>query len=114
MVRIARLPVLLAALSLACAPPAWAQGSSSRAARAGEALVKERCASCHATGRTGASPNAKAPPLREIARKYRPADLEEAFAEGIMVGHQAVEMPAFEFEPDQIDALVSYLRALRR
>ena len=112
MVRIVPLPLLFAVLL--CAAPALAQGASSRAARAGEALVKERCASCHAVGRSGASPNAKSPPLRVIARKYRPADLEEAFAEGIMVGHQAVEMPAFEFEPDEIDALVAYLRALRR
>ena len=90
--------------------PAQAQA----ARNAGEALVKERCAACHAIGRSGASPNPKAPPLREIARKYRPADLEEAFAEGVMVSHQAVDMPAFELEPAQIDALVAYLRALRR
>lgn len=63
---------------------------------------------------TGASPNPKAPPLREIARKYKPEDLEEAFAEGIMVGHQSPDMPAFELEPAQIDALTAYLRALKR
>ncbi|MFZ9500399.1 MAG: c-type cytochrome [Beijerinckiaceae bacterium] len=95
---------------LVLAGPVQAQASRS----AGEALVKERCAACHATGRSGASPNPKAPPLREIARKYRPSDLEEAFAEGVMVSHQAVDMPAFELEPAQIDALVAYLRALRR
>jgi cytochrome c len=111
MVRIARLSVLFAALSLACAAPALAQSAS---ARAGEALVKERCASCHATGRSGASPNAKAPPLRVIARTYKPSDLEEAFAEGIMVGHEAADMPAFELESDEIAALVAHLRALRR
>jgi mono/diheme cytochrome c family protein len=80
----------------------------------GEALVKAQCAHCHAIERTGASPNPKAPPLREIARKYKPEDLEEAFAEGIMVGHQTPEMPAFEFEPPQIDALIGYLRSLKR
>ena len=41
-------------------------------------------------------------------------DLEEAFAEGIMVGHQSADMPAFEFEPPQIDALTGYLRSLKR
>jgi mono/diheme cytochrome c family protein len=51
--------------------------------------------------------------MREIARKYNPEDLEESFAEGVMVGHEAPEMPAFEFEPPQIDELVAYLRALR-
>jgi mono/diheme cytochrome c family protein len=99
------------ALALAIlAPSALAQSSRS----AGEALVKAQCAPCHAVGSTGASPNLKAPPLREIARKYKPEDLEEAFAEGIMVGHQSADMPAFEFEPPQIDALIAYLRALKR
>jgi mono/diheme cytochrome c family protein len=92
------------------AGPALAQSSRS----AGEALVKAQCAPCHAAARTGASPNPKAPPLREIARKYKLEDLEEAFAEGIMVGHQTPEMPAFEFEPPQIDALIAYLRSLKR
>lgn len=92
------------------ASPALAQSSRS----AGEKLVKAQCAPCHAIARTGASPNPKAPPLREIARKYKPEDLEEAFAEGIMVGHQSPDMPAFELEPAQIDALTSYLRALKR
>jgi cytochrome c len=90
--------------------PALAQSSQSE----GAALVKAQCAPCHAIARTGASPNPKAPPLREIARKYKPEDLEEAFAEGIMVGHQSPDMPAFEFEPAQIDALTAYLRALKR
>ena len=113
-------PVSLAAARLACAflllaGAAAAQGGPPPSRRAaGEALVRERCAPCHAVGRTGASPRATAPPLRVIARKYRPSDLEEAFAEGIMVGHQGADMPAFEFEPAQIDALVAYLRALRR
>ncbi len=92
------------------AGPALAQSSRS----AGEALVKAQCAPCHAAARPGASPNPKAPPLREIARKYKLEHLEEAFAEGIMVGHQSPEMPAFEFEPPQIDALIAYLRSLKR
>ena len=29
-----------------------------------------------------------------------------------MVGHGPVEMPAFEFEPHQIDDLVAYLNSL--
>ena len=99
------------ALALAIlASPALAQSSRSD----GGALVKTQCAPCHAIARTGASPNPKAPPLREIARKYKPEDLEEAFAEGIMVGHQSSDMPAFELEPAQIDALTAYLRALKR
>lgn len=80
----------------------------------GEALVKAQCAPCHAIGRKDSSPNVAAPPLRTIAAKYRIQDLEEAFAEGIMVGHQAVEMPAFEMTPVQIEGLSAYLRSLKR
>lgn len=83
------------------------------AAQEGAALVKQHCAACHATGSSGDSPNAKAPPLREIARKYQPEDLEEAFAEGVMVSHQATDMPPFTFDPPQIESLTAYLHSLR-
>lgn len=101
---------LVAALAaLVLASPAAAQTMAAR----GGALVKQHCAGCHATGATGESPNAKAPPLRVIARKYRPEDLEEAFAEGVMVSHQGQEMPPFTFDPQQIAALTAHLKALR-
>ncbi|MFN3891761.1 MAG: c-type cytochrome [Beijerinckiaceae bacterium] len=99
---------LLAAASL-LAGPALAQSAAQR----GAALVKQHCAACHAIGATGESPNAKAPPLREIARKYRAEDLEEAFAEGVMVSHQATDMPPFAMEPAQVQSLTAYLRSLR-
>ena len=97
-------------LGFAAPGPAFAQ---TKAVQQGAALVKKHCADCHAVGATGASPNDKAPPLREIAGKYNVEDLEEAFAEGIMVTHQATGMPAFTFDPPQIEALTSYLRSLR-
>ncbi|HEY8581042.1 MAG TPA: cytochrome c [Beijerinckiaceae bacterium] len=105
-----RLPPLLAVFAVLLSAPAAAQSAVAR----GEALAKARCAPCHAVGRAGASPNAKAPPLREVAKRYRAEDLEEAFAEGIMVGHQAEEMPPFELSPREIDGLTAYLRRLRR
>ncbi len=91
------------------AAPAAAQTAANR----GAALVQRHCAACHAIGPSGLSPNAKAPPLREIARKYRSQDLEEAFAEGIMVSHEGQEMPPFTFDPPEITALTAYLRSLR-
>jgi cytochrome c len=105
-IRIALLAGFAASL---IAAPALAQSAVQR----GSGLVKQHCAACHSIGATGESPNAKAPPLREIARKYRVEDLEEAFAEGIMVSHQASDMPPFTFEPQQIAALTAYLRSLR-
>jgi mono/diheme cytochrome c family protein len=83
-------------------------------ARRGEAIAKKHCATCHAIGRTGQSAHPKAPPLRTLAAKYPLETLEEAFAEGIMVSHDAPEMPAFEMEPRQIDDLIAYLKSLQR
>jgi mono/diheme cytochrome c family protein len=105
-IRTALVPLFAAGLLTA---PAQAQ----TAVQKGAALVQKHCAACHATGPTGDSPNAKAPPIREIARKYRAEDLEEAFAEGIMVSHQATEMPPFTFDPPQIESLTAYLRSLK-
>jgi cytochrome c len=101
------LVLVLASVSLA------ATAHAQTAVQRGEALVKQHCAACHGMGAAGESPTAKAPPLVEVARKYRPEDLEEAFAEGIMVSHQGTDMPPFTFDPPQIDALTAYLRSLR-
>lgn len=78
----------------------------------GEALAIRRCAACHATGAEGTSPNAEAPPLRELGRRYPVENLEEAFAEGILVAHDG-PMPPFVFEADEVRDLVAYLRKLQ-
>jgi mono/diheme cytochrome c family protein len=95
-------------LSLA---PGLALDPASPAAQ-GFAMLHDNCARCHAAGAEGASPLAKAPPFREVVKKYDPAQLEEALAEGIVTGHN--EMPEFEFSPDEVSSIVSYLEALRQ
>jgi mono/diheme cytochrome c family protein len=81
-------------------------------ARAGRAFANRNCADCHAVGRTGASPHARAPTFRAITGKYRLQDLEEGLAEGIVTGHNA--MPEFELTPRQIDDLLAHMRRLKR
>ena len=66
---------------------AFAQGTTAASAKRGEAIVKTNCAECHATGLKGDSPNAKAPPFRTLGQRYKIDDLQEALAEGIVVGH---------------------------
>jgi mono/diheme cytochrome c family protein len=44
-------------------------------------------------------------------QQYAPEDLEEALAEGLSSGHPA--MPEFQFDPDEIAAIVAYLATLR-
>ncbi len=85
--------------------PAGANGTSEN--DPGLAFVEKSCARCHAIGEHDASPLSIAPPLRDIANRYPLEGLEEAFAEGIVVGHPA--MPEFELEPDEISDLIGYL-----
>jgi cytochrome c len=79
----------------------------------GHAIAKEYCARCHAIGKTGESTNPKSPPFRMLSHKYPLTDLEEALSEGIMVGHQGPEMPQFQFDSAQIDALLAYLASVQ-
>jgi cytochrome c len=104
-----RLRIAASALLIAaqCGGNAW---GADKAPETGKLLASELCARCHAIGVSGDSPFAPAPPFRTLASKYNLTDLEEALAEGISVGHEA--MPEFAFSPEQIDAFIAYLRSL--
>jgi cytochrome c len=80
----------------------------------GRAIAKANCGRCHAIGMTGKSPNAAAPPFRTLTQKYPLQNLEEALAEGIVVGHEGTDMPRFRFSPAQIDALLAYMATVQR
>lgn len=101
-----RLIVLIAALGLGAAAHA---GGDARVAE-GRAFAEEHCARCHAVGATGPSPNAEAPAFRTFQDKWPLVHLEEALGEGIVVGHP--DMPEFELDPAEIDALLAYLASL--
>ena len=79
-------------------------------APAGLDLAQKYCARCHAVAESGDSPHKDAPPFRLFASKWPLENLEEALAEGIVTGHP--DMPAFVFEPDEIDALIEHLHAI--
>ncbi len=78
-------------------------GSASR----GAVLAQTRCSSCHAIGRFDRSALAAAPPFRGLAQRYPVANLQEAFAEGLVTAHPT--MPQFQFEEDDIADLIAYL-----
>jgi cytochrome c len=80
--------------------------------RKGRTLVQTNCATCHATGRQGDSPVAKAPPFRDLHKRYPIENLQEALGEGITAGHAT--MPEFKFEPKQVDEIIDYLKTLER
>ena len=74
-------------------------------------LLRANCVRCHAIDKTSLSPNPKAPPFRDVVKKYDPVALEEALAEGIMTGHN--DMPEFSFETDEITSIIAFLDTLR-
>lgn len=77
----------------------------------GRRLAEINCARCHAIGRDGSSTHPLAPPFRELSRAYPVNALEEAFAEGVLVGHPV--MPEFRLEPEQIDDLLAYIESVQ-
>ncbi len=97
-----------AALAAASAPAL--AGMDVQLSGIGRNLAVENCGGCHAIAPGDQSPNPDAPPFKEVAKLYPPESLEEALAEGIMVGHE--DMPAFEFTPDQVEQLIAYLKSL--
>lgn len=77
------------------------------ASASGRALLEKHCSRCHAVGIDGASTHAKAPPFRDVVKRYLPETLAEALAEGLVSGHP--DMPEFAFPPGEVDAIVTYL-----
>jgi mono/diheme cytochrome c family protein len=75
----------------------------------GRIIADTYCGTCHATGATGASTLAAAPPLRSFKTLWPVENLAEALAEGIMVGHPG--MPEIAMTPSEIDAFLAYLNS---
>jgi cytochrome c len=84
----------------------------SPAAQRGRVFVQVNCAKCHAIGRIGDSPLSVAPAFRTLHKRYPVESLQEALAEGIATGHPS--MPEFVLAPDQVDAVIAYLKSLER
>jgi cytochrome c len=100
--------IVLVVLASILALPAQAADPEVAAGR----KIAQRCKSCHAIGLKGASPDKKAPPFRFLARKYPLENLQEGFAEGIVIGHS--EMPNFRLSPPQIENFLAYLHTIQR
>ena len=102
-------PLALALALVAPAAPARAAGDPA----AGGVLARQLCAGCHAVEPGAASPIAEAPPFTSFAAKWPVEHLQEALAEGIVVGHHGgARMPEYRFHPEQVDDLIAYLRTL--
>lgn len=99
---------MVAICVVAASLPAW---SSDHGAARGRRIAETSCAPCHAVGASGVSPKAAAPPFRELGRHYPVESLEEALAEGVMVGHP--EMPRVRMKATDIAAFIAYLKTIQ-
>ena len=77
----------------------------------GRGIAETACATCHAIGADDVSQHPEAPALRSIGQKYDVWTLDEAFAEGIMVGHP--DMPVWELIPEDIEGLLTYMESIQ-
>jgi mono/diheme cytochrome c family protein len=94
-----------------CVLPHAVRAEDAESIARGRAMVMERCARCHAVDKTGESPHKSAPPFWTLGARYPIEDLEEAFAEGIGVGHP--DMPNFEFSASEINDVLAYIESLQ-
>jgi cytochrome c len=87
--------------------PATAQDDIER----GRVLVTKNCGECHAVGRTGNSPNGRAPTFRSLDDH---TDLDE-FMGRLRQGQEAShpDRPDFRFSRNDADAAVAYLRSVQ-
>jgi len=99
-------------LAATAAVTTFGQSAAAQDLKRGEALLARNCASCHAVGRTGDSPQKLAPTFRSLGQRYPIESLEEALGEGIMSGHP--DMPEFSFNAADVGAIVAYLNSIQQ
>jgi mono/diheme cytochrome c family protein len=77
----------------------------------GREIAENQCASCHAVGESGESPNPHAPKFRTVLSRYHAEVLQQELMEGIQVAHP---MPDFQMNPVGVDALIAYLQSIQK
>lgn len=102
---------LLACGGQPAAPPPDAEADAILVAE-GRALAVAHCSSCHALDGIAESPNPAAPPMTDLLDRYEADRLADDLIDGIRVGHD--EMPEFDLPVTAADALVAYLKSIRK
>src|SRR5262245_7640420 len=104
----AALPLLALAASFAgerAAAQAANQQYAAASIQAGYKLYAAQCALCHANNGDGVA--GVSLPRQQFRRASTDADIKNT----ITIGVPAAGMPSFPFEPDELDALVAYIRS---
>lgn len=102
--------LLILALSMIFAVAA-ARAQDADLLKQGETLLAKECSRCHGIGRTDASQHPQAPLFRQLSKRYPIESLEEALGEGIISGHP--DMPEFQFDADDVGAIIAYLKSIQ-
>ena len=119
MVTMKRSQGILAAVLLGLAAPA--AGAGAPPDKKTERLWKAKCASCHGTDGKAQTEQGKLMSLPDLSTAaWQKATTDERIRDQILNGvkkeknGKAVEMNAFkdELQPDQVDALIGYVRSL--
>jgi cytochrome c len=106
-----KLAIVLAAAGL-IATLTWPVAADEVQLKHGEQLLQRDCGQCHATAKTGDSPDKEAVPFRTLGQRYPIESLEEALGEGIMSGHP--DMPEFTFDAADVGAIIDYLKSIQQ
>ncbi len=72
--------------------------------------IMRSSALCHAVGRSGDSPNVRAPRFRELHSRYLIETLAEPLSKGAVAPHS--EMPRFQLSEKEVAAVIAYLNSL--
>jgi cytochrome c len=101
------LQLVAVCLAVVLGGPAVAQDEVER----GRALVTKLCGECHAVGRTGASPDGRAPTFRSLDDHTDLDEFVDRLRQGRQSGHP--DRPGFRFSRDDANAATAYLRSVQ-
>jgi tetratricopeptide (TPR) repeat protein len=90
--------------------PEAASVETDRLIARGRLLAERNCAWCHAIGRSGDSPNPRAPRWRDLYKHHPIQALRDPLTRGIARPHD--EMPKFQLSDEETDTIVAYINSL--
>lgn len=107
------IPTLVQFLGLLLGQPAGPEPSETFLSEMrGQEIAMNRCASCHAIGRSGASPDHEAPPFRELQVRAPLLFEDPDFNRRMTVDHPV--MPDFTLTEQERADITAYVRSLDR
>ncbi|MBU2532746.1 MAG: tetratricopeptide repeat protein [Alphaproteobacteria bacterium] len=87
-----------------------ARSDAEKLLKAGKTIAQTLCSRCHALEPQGDSPNPKAPPFRDIGKRYPLIALREPINRSIAAPHD--QMPHFSLQDADVDNLVAFINSL--